>query len=31
MPTISVDKSELFKALGKTYATIEFPTYRKIS
>lgn len=31
MPTISVDKAELFKALGKTYATIESPTYHKMS
>jgi hypothetical protein len=31
MPTISVDKAELFKALGKTYATIETSVYRKIS
>jgi hypothetical protein len=31
MPTISVDKAELFKALGKSYVTIRSPAYRKIS
>ena len=29
MPTISVDKAELFKALGKKYATLDMQPHHK--